>query len=88
MTWGCKLSKAAAKELARLPRDRQEQIGDTIAQMRSDPLGGDVLPIKSGKFRGALRRRSGRYRVIFSIDTAQNLIEIAAILIRTEKTYR
>jgi mRNA-degrading endonuclease RelE of RelBE toxin-antitoxin system len=56
--------------------------------MRADPLGGDVLPIKRGRFKGALRRRSGRYRIIFSIDTAQNIIEIAAILIRTEKTYR
>jgi mRNA-degrading endonuclease RelE of RelBE toxin-antitoxin system len=88
MSWDCRLSKAAAKELARLPRDRQQQIADTIAQMRSDPLGGDVLPIKSGKFKGALRRRSGRYRIIFSVDVAQNIIEIAAILIRTEKTYR
>jgi len=56
--------------------------------MRSEPLGGDVLPIKSGKFKGALRRRSGRYRIIFSINTAQSIVEIAAILIRAEKTYR
>ena len=55
--------------------------------MRSDPLGGDVLPIESGKFKGALRRRSDRYRIIFSIDIAQNIIEIAAILIRAEKAY-
>jgi mRNA-degrading endonuclease RelE of RelBE toxin-antitoxin system len=88
MSWDCRLSKAAAKELARLPRDRQQQIGNTIAQMRSDPLGGDVLPIRSGKFEGALRRRSGRYRIIFSLDPARNIIEIAAILIRSEKTYR
>jgi mRNA-degrading endonuclease RelE of RelBE toxin-antitoxin system len=88
MSWDCRLSEAAAKELARLARDRQQQIGDTIAQMRSDPFGGDVLPIKSGKFKGALRRRSGRYCIIFSIDIAQKIVEIAAILIRTEKTYR
>ena len=88
MSWDCRLSKAAAKDLARLPRDHQQQIADALAQMRSDPVGGDVLPIKSGKFKGALRRRCGRYRIIFSIDTAQDVIEIAAILIRTEKTYR
>ena len=87
MSWGCRLSKAAAKDLARLPRDRQQQIADAIAQMRSDPLGGDVLPIKSGKFKGASRRHCGRYRIIFSIDSAQAIIEIAAILVRTEKTY-
>ena len=88
MSWDCRLSKAAAKDLARLPRDRQQQIADTIAQMRSNPLGGDVLPVRSRKFKGALRRRSGSYRIVFSINPAQNIIEVAAILRRTEKTYR
>jgi len=51
-------------------------------------LRGDVRPIGSGKFKGALRKRVGRYRTIFSLKPAERLIEIAAILTRTEKTYR
>ncbi len=88
MSWDCRLSKEAAKQFRRLPRDRQEQVRDAIEQMRSDPLQGDVLPIKSGKFQGALRKRSGRYRIIFTIDAANRIVDIAAILIRSEKTYR
>jgi mRNA-degrading endonuclease RelE of RelBE toxin-antitoxin system len=88
MSWDCRLSKEAAKQFRRLPRDRQEQLRNAIEQMSVDPLQGDVLPIKSGSFRGALRKRSGRYRVIFTLDVASHVIEIVAILLRSEKTYR
>lgn len=88
MSWTSKLSKEAAKELCRLPRDRQEQLSKAIEEMKEDPLKGDVRPIKSGKFKGALRKRVGRYRIVFSLDPSEGLVEIAAILIRTEKTYR
>jgi hypothetical protein len=37
-------------------------------------------PFKSGKFKGALRKRAGRYRVVFSLNSPENLIEVAAIL--------
>ena len=88
MSWDCRLSKEAAKELGRLPRDRQEQICDSLEAMRNDPLSGDVLTIKGGKHEGMLRKRSGRYRIVFSLDTKNQVVEIAAILIRSEKTYR
>lgn len=88
MSWDYRIAKEARKQLLSLPKDRQEQLARAIEDMREDPLRGDVLPIKSGKFKGALRKRVGRYRVIFALDTRQRLIEIAAILLRTERTYR
>ena len=56
--------------------------------MTENPVQGDVRPIKSGKFKGAFRKRVGRYRIIFSVDAAAHRIDIAAILPRTDKTYR
>jgi mRNA-degrading endonuclease RelE of RelBE toxin-antitoxin system len=56
--------------------------------MEKDPTSGDVRPIKSGKFKGTLRKRVGRYRIIFSVDPTTSRVDIAAILIRTGKTYR
>lgn len=56
--------------------------------MEHDPTTGDVRPLKSGKFKGALRKRVGRCRIVFSLDPSEKCIEIAAILARTEKTYR
>jgi len=88
MSWTPKLSKEAAKEFRHLPRDRQEQLIQAIEEMKEDPLRGHVRPIKSGKFKGALRKRVGRYRIVFALDPSEGFIEIAAILIRTEKTYR
>ena len=88
MSWDLRLSNEASKELRRLPRDRQEQVGQALDEMRDDPLRGDVLPIKSGKLQGLLRKRVGRYRVVFFLNPPERLIEVAAILLRSEKTYR
>jgi len=88
MSWTCRLSREAAKQLRRLPQERQRQLARAIDEMEHDPTSGDVRPLKSGKFKGALRKRVGRYRIVFSLDPSENCIEIAAILARTENTYR
>ena len=88
MTWDCRLSKEAEKDLRRLPRDRQEQLGRAIDEMTEDPLAGDVCPIRGGRFQGAMRKRVGRYRVVFSIDSDTRVVSIAGILTRSERTYR
>jgi len=88
MSWVCRLSKQAAKELHRLPQDRRKQLAEAIEKMKEDPISGDVRPIRSGKFKGILRKRVGRYRIVFSLDPSENRVEIAAILRRTGNTYR
>jgi len=88
MSWTVRISKEAAKQLRRLPRDRKEQLREALNEMEEDPLRGDVRPTKSGRFKGALRKRVGRYRLIFSLKPSKRLIEVAAILPRDEKTYR
>ena len=87
MNWACSLSRQAAKQLRGLPRSRQEQLARAIEEMEKDPTTGDVRPIKSGKFKGALRKRIGRYRIVFSLDPSAKKVEIGAILARTGKTY-
>lgn len=88
MTWECRLSKQAEKDLRCLPRDRLNQVARAIDEMERNPFAGDVRPIKSGKLEGALRKRVGRYRIVFALNPDSRLIEIAAILTRSEKTYR
>ena len=88
MSWACSLARSAAKTLRALPKDRQVQIARAIGEMEEDPTQGDVRPIKSGKLKGALRKRVGPYRIIYSIDPATRRIDIAAILARDEATYR
>jgi len=88
MSWVCRLSRQAARQLRRLPQDRRKQPAQAIEEMEKDPTSGDVRPIKSSKFKGTLRKRVGRYRIVFSVDPSESRVEVAAILIRTGKTYR
>jgi len=87
MSWDCRLSRLASKQFRRLPRDRQAQLGDAFGEMSANPMTGDVQPIKSGKFKGAFRRRIGHYRLFFSVDMENCLVKVAAILYRGENTY-
>lgn len=87
MSWICRFSNQAAKQLRSLPQDRRKQIGSAIKEMERNPTSGDVRPIKSGKFKGTLRKRVGRYRIVFSLDRAAQMVDVAAIIVRTGKTY-
>jgi len=56
--------------------------------MREDPFRGDVEPLKGKKWKGQYRRVVSRYRLIFIPFHQERIVEIVAILLRTEKTYR
>ncbi len=88
MSWTCRLSNQSAKQFRRLPKDRRRQIAQAIEEMGRDPTSGDVRPIKSGRFKGTLRKRVGRYRIVFSLDRENKAVNVAAIILRTGKTYR
>jgi len=47
-----------------------------------------VRPIKSGQFKGALRKRIGPYRIVYSIDPEAREVHVAAILLRDDTTYQ
>ena len=66
----------------------QEQIARAIEEMEKAPTAGDVRPMKSSSFKGALRKRVGRYRIVFSVDPSATTGEISAILARTGDTCR
>ena len=88
MSWACSLSRQAAKQLRSLPRDRLERIARAIDEIGEDPTLGDVRPVKSGRFKGALRKRVGPYRIVYSINPDAREVNIAAILTRGDTTYR
>jgi mRNA-degrading endonuclease RelE of RelBE toxin-antitoxin system len=88
MNWACRLSRRAAKQLHSLPRDRLGQVARAIDEIGEDPTLGDVRPVKSGRFKGALRKRVGPYRIVYSIDPDAREVNIAAILTRGDTTYR
>ena len=88
MNWSVELSASAVKELKKLPRDRQARIERAIDEMESDPMAGDVIPLKGTEWKGRYRKRVGAYRIVFALDRRAMAVTISAILIRSEKTYR
>jgi mRNA-degrading endonuclease RelE of RelBE toxin-antitoxin system len=88
MTWTVRLSRDAARQLRRLPQDQQALIRERLHEMRDDPFRGDVIPLKGRRWQGRYRKRVGRYRIIFAPNHAEHIVEISAILLRDEQTYR
>lgn len=88
MNWHVELATSAIKDLKRLPRDRQTQVERAIDEMESGPMAGDVKPFQGTEWKSYYRKRVSSYRTIFAIHTQFTTIEVYAIVIRSEKTYR
>lgn len=88
MPWLVKVSADARKQVEQLPVDRLEPILRSLRAMEQDPFLGDVQPLKGRKWKGFYRKRAGRYRIIFFPNHQDRIIEVSAIVPRTEKTYR
>jgi mRNA-degrading endonuclease RelE of RelBE toxin-antitoxin system len=88
MNWTVRLSGEAAAQFRQLPRDRQELIRKHLRGMREDPFRGNVKPLKGKKWKGRYRKAVGRYRLIFISFHSERVVEVSAILRRTEKIYR
>jgi mRNA-degrading endonuclease RelE of RelBE toxin-antitoxin system len=88
MIWDVRLAKAAAKQLEKLPPDYQTLLLKKLNEMRDDPFQGDVQLLKGKQHQGRYRKRVGRYRIIFTPDHDNRVVEVSAILPRDEKTYR
>ena len=88
MNWTVRLSKEAAKQLKKLPPDRETLLARRLREMGDDPLQGDVKPLQGTEWYGWYRKRVGRYRLIFTVDPSRHIVEVAALLKRDERTYR
>jgi AbrB family looped-hinge helix DNA binding protein len=61
---------------------------DDVSAFEEDPFRGLVKPLKGKEHRGKYRKVSGRYRIIFKPIHTTRTVEVLAILLRNEKTYR
>jgi mRNA-degrading endonuclease RelE of RelBE toxin-antitoxin system len=88
MNWLVSLHRGAAKQLEAIPPDRRERIMNDIRELADDPFRGLVKPLKGKEFRGLYRKVSGRYRIIYEPMFTASTVEVVAVLLRNEKTYR
>lgn len=87
MNWVCSISREAAKNIKKFPKDHQHQIYSALKEMETDPFAGDVVPIKSGVYEDAYRKRIGKYRIIFTPDTKKKVVTVITVVRRSDTTY-
>jgi mRNA interferase RelE/StbE len=79
------LDRPAEKQLNKLRRKGgSANIEDALLEMEHDPFGGDIKKLKGGD---GYRRRVGKYRILFDVDTDLRLVSVFGILKR-EDAYR
>jgi mRNA-degrading endonuclease RelE of RelBE toxin-antitoxin system len=88
MNWRIIVHHEVAKQLRAIPPDRRARILDDIDELAADPFRGLVKPLKGKAHKGHYRKVSGRYRIIFKPSHSALTVEVLAILLRNEATYR
>lgn len=88
MSWHAELSDNAERQLKRLPRNVHQYLERAIDELEINPFRGDVIPLKGKQWQGRYRKCIGRYRIIFILHYAEHIVEVSAILLRNEHTYR
>ena len=86
MRWSVDLSRDAQHQLSQLPRNVRDRIVRAIDELeeRDDSLWSNVKALRGEQWKGRFRKRVGVYRIIFRKFPDRAVVEIAAILIRSE----
>lgn len=90
MRWRVEVSAEAQKNLSRLPRQAQERLVRAIDELaqKDDSQWSNVKALQGPNWKGRLRRKVGPFRIIFRKVPDRATVEISAVLIRSEDTYR
>jgi mRNA interferase RelE/StbE len=86
VTWQLMFARSAQKNLAKYPLADRRRIDRALDELASDPLQGDVRPLKGQP--AEFRMRVGDYRIFFDLEHLQRQIRVHDIVRRTTSTYR
>ena len=88
MNWVVRIADDAQLFIQNLPDKTRRQVSHSISQLEQNPFRGDVKPLKGKEWKGHYRKRAGDHRIIFFIRYEQRVIDVLAVLRRSEKTFR
>ena len=86
MNWDFLLASQAERALHAMPPKDRERINKALNDMKTNPMSGDILPLK-GEYQGMFRRRVGNWRLFFRIKQEEHIVLIADIRRRTSTTF-
>ena len=78
MSYRIEFARSAAKELARLHPEARLTVAAAVDSLAANPRPAGTKALK-GPLRGLWRLRVGDYRVIYAIDDAIRVVEVAKI---------
>ena len=85
MKWGLVIANRAERQLRRLSPSELLHIERTFSEMCKEPFRGDIKILRGSD--GALRRRAGDWRILYTLERHSKLLIVAAVTRRGSKTY-
>jgi mRNA-degrading endonuclease RelE of RelBE toxin-antitoxin system len=89
MRYRAELSTEAEEQLTNFPRkvrDRLERAIDELEE-RDDSQWSNIKALRGPQWKGRLRKRVGAYRIILRKFPDREVVEISALLIKSNDTY-
>jgi mRNA interferase RelE/StbE len=77
-----RLSSRAGRQLEGLDKKTRAAISEELLEMEFDPYGGDHQKLKGAQ--NYHRRRVGKYRILYDIDTGFKLVNVYQIVHRKD----
>ena len=88
MNWVVKVADEAHLFIDGLPDKARRQVSRSISHMEQDPFRGDVKALQGKAWKGYYRKRTGDYRIIFFPHREQRIVDVAWVVLKSEKAYR
>jgi mRNA interferase RelE/StbE len=83
MAYQLRIARRALKTLERLPQDARSAVKTALDALTEDPFGGDVKAL-TGEWKGFYRRRVGRYRILYTVDTKARIVSVESVAHRKD----
>jgi mRNA-degrading endonuclease RelE of RelBE toxin-antitoxin system len=88
MDWVVRVALQAQQFIDNLPEKPRRQVTRSIMQMQQDPFQGDVKALQGKAWKGYYRKRSGDYRILFFPHREEHIVDVAWVVLKSEKAYR
>ena len=82
--WEIILTKPAKKVYEKAPNDIRRRLDNCFEDLEKNPIYGNNIRRLTGKLRGLGRYRIGDWRVIFRVFKERKVVEVVAILPRSD----
>lgn len=85
MKWEVRVPERVTKRIRKFPRKDRAHIFAALYELEVNPWRGDIVKIQGEE--NLWRKRTGSYRIFYSVNQKDRVVEIKEVALRTSKTY-